>query len=208
MRQNPVRELIYVADAYCGWCYGFSKTITTLARDPELSIRVMHGSLFSGDRALPISSYPHIPGANKRITELTGAKFGAGYLRRLESGDLRIDSSDAARGLMALRAVAGKDRGVEALAAMQKAFYGEGHSLSEEAAYIFAAHELGINSALVLVELNNPENAFLAQEEQKQVYATGISHYPALLAITEVGLVEIGSPTATPAQIKAELAQI
>lgn len=208
MKHTPVRELIYVADAYCGWCYGFSETITALAKDPQLSIRVMHGSLYSGNRALPLRSYPHIPGANKRIMELTGAKFGNEYLRRLEAGDLRIDSSDAARGLMALRAVAGKNRGVEAFAAMQKAFYIEGYSLSEEEAYIYASNELGLNTALVLVELNNPENAFLAQEEQKQVYATGINHYPTLLVVTEVGLVEIGSPTATPEQIKAELAQV
>ena len=41
--------------------------------------------------------------------------------------------------------------------------------------------------------------------EQQQVQGLGVDHYPTLLAVTERGLIEVGSPTASAAEIKAAL---
>ncbi|MFM9746035.1 DsbA family protein, partial [Streptomyces brasiliscabiei] len=80
-------------------------------------------------------AFEHIPGANARIAELTGVVFGADHERMLAEGRLMLDSDAAARGLAALRAVAGAVRGLEMAAAMQAAFYGRGRSLSDPRTY-------------------------------------------------------------------------
>lgn len=200
-----MRELVYVLDLYCGWCYGFGPTVRQLAADPDIKLTVRHGALFTGDRSAPIGQYGHIPAANARISALTGVEFGAGYEAMLAEGRALLDSNDAARGLMALRQVAGEDRALEAVSALQAAFYGEGLSLSNEAAYDFAAERLGVDAQAVRAALKDLDVAARAAAEQQQVLEWGVDHYPTLLAVTEHGLVEVGSPTASAAEIKAAL---
>lgn len=203
-----MQRLIYVLDTYCGWCYGFSPVARQLVADPELELTLMHGALFSGDRSAPISSYGHIGAANARISELTGVSFGAGYQTLLAEGSAVMNSDDAARGLMALRQIAGEDRVLEALGALQEAFFGRGLSLSEPQAYRFAAQKLGLDAETLLAAWASDEVADLARQEQAQVASLGINHYPCLLAVTDQGLVEVGSPTASAQEIKAQLAAL
>lgn len=200
-----MHQLIYSVDTYCGWCYGFGPTLRELAADPEVSLTIRHGALFVGDRSAPIGHYGHIAEANAQISSLTGVEFGAGYEAMLAEGSTVMNSKDAARGLMALRQVAGEGRALEALAALQAAFYGEGFSLSGEAAYDFAAERLGLDAEAVHAALKDPDVAARAAAEQQQVLGLGVDHYPTLLAVTEQGLVEVGSPTASAAEIKAAL---
>ncbi|WP_330347111.1 hypothetical protein [Streptomyces sp. NBC_00582] len=56
---------------------------------------MLSGGLFTGPRALPVSAYPHIPGANERIAHLTGVSFGDGYRAALADGAVVMDSADA-----------------------------------------------------------------------------------------------------------------
>jgi putative protein-disulfide isomerase len=80
---NKDLALVYVWDAYCGWRYGFSKGLRTFHENhPELPLTVLSGGLFTGERKKPIGDFPHIPEANKRINQLTGASFPSDrYLR-------------------------------------------------------------------------------------------------------------------------------
>ncbi|MBF0807432.1 hypothetical protein E4U03_02235 [Rothia nasimurium] len=116
-----MRELVYVLDTYCGWCYGFGPTVRELVADPEVSLTVRHGALFTGDRSAP------------------------------------------------------------------------------------SAERLGLDAEAVRVALKDPDVAARAAAEHQQVLGLGVDHYPTLLAVTERGLVEVGSPTASAAEIKAAL---
>ena len=124
--------LTYAFDAYCGWCYGFGPALHDFAaaNADRIELRVLSGGLFTGSRALPVAAYPHVPGANERIAQLTGVTFGAGYRRVLAEGTVVMDSADAAAGLVALRGQPGADA-LEAGAAMQRAWYLDGRSLSD-----------------------------------------------------------------------------
>ena len=83
-----MHHLIYVFDSYCGWCYGFGPAIRERAARDDIFVEVRHGSLFGGDRAASLGAFAHIPQANARIAALTGARFGDGYQRLLESGEV------------------------------------------------------------------------------------------------------------------------
>lgn len=77
--------ILYVMDAYCGWCYGFSSRLREFeaANRHRIAFKVISGGLFIAERARPISAYPHIAEANAHIAELTGAQFGEPYQRLL-----------------------------------------------------------------------------------------------------------------------------
>ena len=201
-------DLIYIADAYCGWCYGFSPTAQELNQNPEVNLQLMHGSLFTGEHAQPLSAFPRISAANTRITELTGAEFGPGYQTALADGSLVMDSTDAAKGFHAIQKIAGDDRALEALSKMQKAFYLDGMSLSSDATYVHIAGQMGLDANELLQALHSPAITELARAEQfaaRQIgQQFGSVHYPGIYVDSEDGMAKIGSPTASVEQILAQ----
>lgn len=202
-----MHDLIYVYDAYCGWCYGMGPALRALAEADDISVTVRHGSLFSGDNSAPIGAFAHIPGANARIAELTGVTFGADYERVLAEGRLMLDSDAAARGLAALRAVAGAARDLEMAGAMQSAFYGSGSSLSDPRTYETIADERGLDGEAVVGLLDDPRIAAAARREQEQLIALGARSYPMLLLRRGGELVQLGGPTSSAPQLRAQIEQ-
>lgn len=91
-------KLVYVVDGYCGWSYGFAPTFAQIVRrHPDMDVEVVCGGLFTGPRRVPIREFGYVQGANARITELTGVRFGAGYERLIADGSFVMDSEAAAR---------------------------------------------------------------------------------------------------------------
>src|SRR4051812_27993903 len=111
---TTTREVVYVFDGYCGWCYGFDETLVAFwrANRERVPFRVISGGLFTGPHKPPIGTLTFIREANERVTEYTGARFGAAFDAVLRDGSLVLDSEAAAAGFAALRAQA-PDRAVE-----------------------------------------------------------------------------------------------
>jgi putative protein-disulfide isomerase len=150
----PAKAVVYVMDAYCGWCWGFSELIGEFeaANRHRVGFTAISGGLFVGERAAAISSYPHIPEANERVSRLTGAVFGKAYKALLKQGDMVMDSLDAGAALAALRAQA-PERAVYWAHELLAAFYERGESLSEPATIAAIATANGLDDSLVLRQL-------------------------------------------------------
>lgn len=180
----PPKSVVYAMDAYCGWCWGFSERLREFeaANRHRVPFTAISGGLFVGERAGPLASYPHIPEANARIAQLTGAVFGAPYNALLKDGTMRMDSLDAGAGLAVLRAQA-PDRAVDWAHALQAAFYGQGLSLSDPAtmAGIAAAH--GLDAAAVLRDLQSGAGQAQAQADFALARQLGVRSYPTLLFV-------------------------
>ncbi|BBH69756.1 DsbA family protein [Actinoplanes sp. OR16] len=169
-------QLVYVFDAYCGWCHGFAPTLREVVRrHPELPIEVISGGLFTGSRRVPIGRFGYIDGANARISELTGAVFGPGYRRLIADGSFVMDSEAAARGFAALRDAA-PDRAVELAEAVQHAFYVEGRSLSDPDTFTAIAAQRGLT-------LGGPVAAGEEQADFVRTKHLGVTGFPTLLAV-------------------------
>ena len=75
--------LIYCYDAYCGWCYGFSKVITRISEEyrNQLEFEVLSGGMIPEDDAKHIGVIaPYIQTAHKQVEELSGIRFGEDFL--------------------------------------------------------------------------------------------------------------------------------
>lgn len=200
-----MHDLIYVFDAYCGWCYGFGPALRELDASQDVTITVISGSLFSGDNAGPIGEFHHIPGANERISALTGVTFGEGYRAVLADGSFVLDSDAAARGLAALKVAAGPGRDLEMAHAIQQAFYIDGHDLSDPATYAMIATAHGLEPDVVRDLVTHPDTATAARAEQRAVADLGVRSYPTLLVDTPQGLAKVGSPVSSAASLRRTL---
>jgi putative protein-disulfide isomerase len=198
-------KLVYVFDAYCGWCHGFSPTVREVAaRRPELPIEVVSGGLFIGSRRVPIREFGYVAGANAAISELTGAEFGDPYQRLIADGSFVMDSEAAARGMCALRQAA-PDRAAELAAALQHAFYVEGHSLSDPATYRAIARAAELDADAVFAAYQSPAARTGAQTDFDRAARLGVGAYPTLLAIRGADVTVLAQGHATADDVDQRL---
>jgi putative protein-disulfide isomerase len=180
----PASAVVYVMDAYCGWCWGFSQRMGEFeaAHRDRIAFTAISGGLFTGDRAGPVSRYPHIRQANARIAELTGAVFGDAYQKLLEQGAFVMDSNDAGAGLAALRAQA-PERAIHWAHRLQEAFYGRGLSLSDPGTIAGIAAADGLDADAVLRHLAGGSAHAQAEKDFALTRRLGVASYPALLYV-------------------------
>ncbi len=180
----PAPTVVYVMDAYCGWCWGFAERIAEFeaANRHRVDFTAISGGLFVGSRAAPLSDYPHIPEANERISRLTGAVFGDAYQKLLRKGDAVMDSFGAAQGLAVLRAQA-PERAIHWAHELQAAFYLSGLSLSDPETIAAIARANGLDESAVLSDLKHGLSAVQAQADFAWVRRLGVASYPTLLFI-------------------------
>lgn len=179
-------QVLYIADAYCGWCWGFAPHLAELEAvwHHRLPFRVISGGLFVGERSAPLKAYPHIPEANENITKVTGAQFGRDYQALLVEGTFRLDSFDAARGLAGLRTQA-PERGLHLLHCMQQAFYLEGQSLSAPDTYRRIAEAEGLDADRAADYLVNDEGRHAAEADFQLARSLGANTYPTLVLLKD-----------------------
>ncbi|MCK2243053.1 MULTISPECIES: DsbA family protein [unclassified Crossiella] len=201
-------RLVYVLDAYCGWCYGFSRTMAELtAAHPGLPVEVVSGGLFTGDRRRPIGQYEFIRDANERITDLTGVSFGAGFERLLDEGSFVMDSEAAARGVAALRALA-PDRAVELVGALQDAYYQDGQSLSDPATYRALAERTGLEPDLLVAAFESPNAVAEAAADFRFAGELGVQGFPTLLVVDEERVATLAVGHASTEEVTRRLAAL
>ncbi|HZG71864.1 MAG TPA: DsbA family protein [Chondromyces sp.] len=200
--------LIYVWDAYCGWCYGFSKSLQAFHENhPELPLTVLSGGLFVGNKKLPIASFSHIPEANKRISQLTGAEFGTPYQTLLEEGTFVMDSEAAAKGLSALRFFA-PERAYYLSSSIQRAFYYEGKSLSDPATYREIAIANNLDPEAVLARFEDVASTKDAHADFAKVQQLGVQSYPILLLQKGDEFIGLGGGVMTAEKIETRLESV
>jgi putative protein-disulfide isomerase len=180
----PDHAVVYVMDAYCGWCWGFSQRMREFeaANRQRVAFTAISGGLFIGERAAPLARYPHIPQANERIANMTGAVFGEGYRTRLLEGKMVMDSQGAAEGLAVLRAHA-PERTVHMAHALQAAFYGQGLSLSDPATITGIARANSLDETAILRDLTEGAATAQAAADFALARRLGVNSYPTLLYV-------------------------
>ena len=88
-------KIIYVYDALCGWCYGFSPVLKQCyeKHKNDFEFEVLSGGMMMGDRIGSINDIaPYIKTAYHTVENTTGVKFGEAYLRVLEDGSMILNS--------------------------------------------------------------------------------------------------------------------
>ncbi|WP_240958271.1 DsbA family protein [Streptomyces chilikensis] len=195
MSVSPTRSTPTAAGATASALHAFAA-----ANAHRIELRVLSGGLFTGSRALPVSAYPHVPEANRRIAQLTGVTFGDGYRRALAEGSAVMDSTDAATALTALRRHA-PARALELAGALQRAWYVDGRSLSNPDVHRAVAAEHGLDTDAVAASYRDPATRTEAESEFRELRRLGVDACPTLLLHTPTGVHRLGGPVTSAAQL-------
>ncbi len=181
MESKP--SIIYIYDALCGWCYGFSSVMKSLYSEhgSEYNFEVLSGGMVLGDRVGPISNIaPFIKQAMKPVEDKTGIKFGEHFKNILNIGSYICNSELSAVAMMAFKQQL-PEKAVLFSAAIQEAFYFYGESLNDKDTYIKIAENLVADIELFENELNNPNTLVAANKDFDMIRRWGVTAFPAVL---------------------------
>jgi putative protein-disulfide isomerase len=185
VNHKPTRpELIYVYDALCGWCYGFSPVIARLHKElhPKYDFLVLSGGMVRDENVGPISQIaPYIKNAYKVVEETCGVKFGDDFLIGvLEKGDAVFTSIPPARALAVMRLEL-PDKAVEFATRLQKAIYYDGMHTSDINGLGQLAIEFGLDTQYFTERMEHEEISEIIQNEFHTVKELGVNGFPTLL---------------------------
>jgi putative protein-disulfide isomerase len=95
-----------------------------------------------------------------------------------------MDSTDAARGVAALRQAA-PDRAVEIAIAVQRAFFVDGLSLSDPDTYRKVAEAVGLDARSALAAMAAPLSKTAAEADFRRSAKLAVTGFPTLLAVAD-----------------------
>ncbi len=151
-------KIIYVYDALCGWCYGFSPVMTQFYEKYKHSVdfEVVSGGMITGSRVGPIGQVAsYISWAYKEVEKTTKVKFGSDFLdKTLKQGKAIFTSIPPAIALSVFKKLRPKE-GIIFAGALQKAIYFDGIEPEDDSAYGKIAAEFGLDAAEFVIEMKN-----------------------------------------------------
>lgn len=182
-QQKPSNQVtvIYVYDALCGWCYGFSPVIQQLQQNhPDITIEVLSGGMITGDRIGPlIDVAPYIRSAYKDVENASGVKFGQPFLEELfGEAQMYMTSIPAARALAAFRILQPDGNQLRFAARIQKAIYGEGMHPDDEDGFGNLVTEFGLDKARFLDVMRSDDAAKAADADMQRSSQMGVTGFP------------------------------
>ena len=163
-------SLLYIYDAYCGWCYGFSD---------RLPCDVVSGGMILPAKPAHISkSAGFILNTYKKVEEITGIKFGEDYLWHIknpEESDWYPNSEKPSIAMCIFKEFY-PARAVEFAGDLQRALYSEGRDLTDDEAYRHLLEKYSIRAETFYAKLGSEEyraEAYAEFEFVKQLQVTG-----------------------------------
>lgn len=181
-------KIIYVYDALCGWCYGFSGVINQfqLKYKEQLKFDVISGGMITGGRIGHIGEVaPYISHAYKDVENRTGVKFGDAFLNGiLKDGTAIFTSIPPAIALSVFKNLK-PDESIQFASALQTAIYYDGIEPENLLAYSFLAQKFGLDQQQFLAAMEEPSSLNMAVSDfqfSKQLGATG---FPCVFALFE-----------------------
>jgi putative protein-disulfide isomerase len=177
-------RIIYVYDALCGWCYGFSPVISQFRRDhaDAFTFEVLSGGMMTGARVRPVSeSMRYIGEAYKVVEQQTGVQFGDAYLNGLLAEGSYLSDSEPPGVAMTVFKADRPGESVAFAATLQNALYRDGLDLNDPAIYGPLVEPFGLDAAEFVQKLADPVSKQQTLAEFGKVAEWGIGGFPTVI---------------------------
>lgn len=176
-------KLIYIYDALCGWCYGFTPVIEELLNhfSGEMETEVLSGGMFLSANRRPASAMQkYISEAHTQVEAITGVQFGKAFLEDYLHTDDIMDSENPAVALTVFKQYL-PSKALSFAHDMQLALNYEGRSLNDDDTYrhLLTKYQLSVDE--FLDKMKDDSNRYDTVQEFNQVEQWGITGFPAAI---------------------------
>lgn len=175
------REIIYVGDPMCSWCWGIAPQLDELQRRlPGTGFRVVTGGLRPGPNAEPMSDElaGHMEHEWTLINQATGQPFDH---RTIERRDFLYDTEPACRAIALVR-LFDPPRAWPLFKRIQRAFYAEGVLTINLEALLPLVEEVGADAPALKAAFDSEEYRDAAWADFTVAREWGIHSFPTVIA--------------------------
>ena len=179
-RMTSGRQLIYIHDPMCSWCWGFRRTFEQLCASlpQHVSVtRLLGGLAPDSDQPMPADMQTRLQQTWLRIQQrIPGTRFNFDFW---QACDPRRSTWPACRAVIAAREF---DTVLETamIAAIQRAYYLEARNPSYINTLVSLAEHLGIDGMAFAQRLDAPETQATLADEIAQTRSMGADSFPSL----------------------------
>jgi putative protein-disulfide isomerase len=186
-------QLIYVYDALCGWCFGFSPTMKKIKDHygEKMEYTIRSGGLRLPPNTGPIGVVaPYIKTAYKDVENACGVKFGDKFVNgTLAEGTMVLNSLPPAIALCIMKERY-PDKAFEFGSLLHDMIYVDGNGTEDYSVYGQYAAKLGYDEKEFNAKMNDPHYLKLAQMDFEAAQQLGATSFPTVL-IEKNGFVTI-----------------
>ncbi len=204
-------QIVYIYDALCGWCFGFSNVIKRLSEEykTDFDFDVLSGGMIIGERegVLDPQFSKYILETIPRLEEHSGAKIGELYKQQIEDNTLYQSSLKPSIALCVFKTFYHQDAIAFASALQQEQFV-NGKSLEDDNTYTALANQFGIDEKEFIQKIRSDEFRSAAFDEFKFVQQLGVTGFPAVVAIHRQEFYWVGRGYQSYEKLKPVLEQL
>lgn len=172
------RQLHYIYDPLCGWCYGATRLVAAAENVAGLDLVLHGGGLWPKPTQLPDDMRSYIKQADARVGAMNGVPYGDAYLSGLLfDPDLILESRPTIAAILAAEAC-GQGSGLEMLRQIQTAHYVEGRHVVRADVLEELAGRIGIERSDFTAAVSRvPVDAHIA-ETRRLMARVGAGGFP------------------------------
>ncbi len=178
-----MNEFVYVGDAMCSWCWGFTPTIQGIQDRFTLPIRLINGGLRPGPNAQKLDDELRalLQHHWHQVSSVTGQPFDMSFLERNDGWI--YDTELPAMAVVTAREMA-PQRVLDVYERLQRAFYAEGIDITDPNEYRTLIEPFELDPDAFLATFTSESARWKAWEDFEEARSLGISGFPALLLRT------------------------
>lgn len=181
------KELIYVGDPMCSWCYGFAPTKRKLEEQCQgrAALTLVVGGLHT-DWTEPqdAARKQFLDEHWREIGERSGQPFKFDILER---DDFVYNTEAACRAAVTAREMAGNATALNFFTHLQSAFYAENQDVTQEAVLIDLAAGFGLDKAEFSKLLPSDDMKQKTQQDFEFAHRLGVSGFPTVVVNDQNG---------------------
>ncbi len=190
-------KIIYVYDALCGWCYGFSPVMEKFqaSYSDKLEFEVLSGGMITGERIGPIGEVAsYISSAYKDVENATGVTFGDEFIgQTLKNGTAIFTSIPPAIALSVFKEIDSNGRSFSFASALQRAIYFDGIAPGNINEYGCIAEQFGLNAEYFIEKMKDPKYKDMADADFEKSAKLKVSGFPTVFLLKNGKYYKIGS---------------
>ncbi|MDO3694901.1 DsbA family protein [Wenyingzhuangia sp. chi5] len=178
-------KITYYYDAFCGWCYGFSKPFQEFKKNhaDDIHFEVISGGLFLGNRVGKINDIaPYVKnGAFRSVEEVSGVKFGQAFVNKLETEEnIWLDSTLPAIALSIIKENA-PNKALDFAELLLKTINYDAKDVRDIDSYKNAVLAIEYDFELFKTQIKEDKYLNLAKQDFETFAKSGISGMPCLV---------------------------
>lgn len=181
------KELIFVLDPMCSWCWGFVPVMeqlrVTQSDSYDFSL-VVGGLRTKGDMTWDTSSKGYLKGHWEQVASRTGQPFSNALF---EKEDFMYDTYPACKAVVTVRELFGMQRAFEYLHLIQERFYAKGEDITHIDVLTESVKSIDLDPEAFKLFYESDRAELLMQHDFAKARSMGANAFPSFVIIDEEG---------------------